>query len=585
MFEKILYFRNRYFSSKVTSIVFLLLIAAGMSLTVFLSQKSQDIRQRASEITCIPSGDETAIIDALHGNGAKAVLCKNAVFSLQRPIRFTEPNQELYTEGLPTDDSRALLKIVNPKLTYAINGLESSGIQIKNIKIDGNRTGLGRQQRTGEEQNQCHNANIQNPLEEIFCWDFALIQIGGNASGQVVDNVMAFDPRSWSALAVFHGNIDPNTFAYTCTNATITNNTLGPAGWPVDEQSDGISLSCNNSIVRNNTIIDATDGGIVIFGSPGSLIQQNTIKAITRNLYWGIAMVDYNPNKGNYEGTIVDNNTIIAESAMINNGIGMGKGAYNTQFCTDPTTEKNRGATVTNNILSGRYMGYGYVVNGVNDWTVMNNTSTATNIGTPTNSCDSKTLPPPMAFAIQQNTSEGTFQPEFTNVNFLGGANYITSQTTSWLIPHCNGPVFDGCTAVEDEKCGIGCVKKKRQGVCSDYGTSVYANWNQNLQALCATVCNLPDPNTYCAPVTNPTPTATPTIAISPTSGSFVCTACNTDINKDGGISVADYSSIVTCFDKEASGSCVNSDINKNGVTDIEDYGCVINMFGQTCSQ
>ena len=86
-----------------------------------------------------------------------------------------------------------------------------------------------------------------------------------------VEYVHSYDPRSWSCLHLAEGPL-------TCTGATIQNNDIGPCGSDAFQQwADGISLSCSNSIVRNNTISDATDGGIVIFGAPGSLIQNNTI--------------------------------------------------------------------------------------------------------------------------------------------------------------------------------------------------------------------------------------------------------------------------------------------------------------------
>ena len=86
-----------------------------------------------------------------------------------------------------------------------------------------------------------------------------------------VEYVHSYDPRSWSCLHVAEG-------AFSCTGATIQNNDIGPCGSDVfQEWADGISLSCANSVIRNNTISDPTDGGIVIFGSPGSLIQNNTI--------------------------------------------------------------------------------------------------------------------------------------------------------------------------------------------------------------------------------------------------------------------------------------------------------------------
>lgn len=52
--------------------------------------------------------------------------------------------------------------------------------------------------------------------------------------------------------------------------------------------SDGISLSCMNSTVYNNTIVDATDGGIVIFGAPWSVVRENHISVKTRTMLGGI---------------------------------------------------------------------------------------------------------------------------------------------------------------------------------------------------------------------------------------------------------------------------------------------------------
>jgi parallel beta-helix repeat protein len=52
--------------------------------------------------------------------------------------------------------------------------------------------------------------------------------------------------------------------------------------------ADGISLSCQSSLVQNNVIVDATDGGIVIFGAPFSVIRNNTIGVKTRTTLGGI---------------------------------------------------------------------------------------------------------------------------------------------------------------------------------------------------------------------------------------------------------------------------------------------------------
>jgi len=104
---------------------------------------------------------------------------------------------------------------------------------------------------------------------------------------------------------------------FTCSNTTIRSNDIGPCGSDNFQQvrdtsalclhrsvavelistnpfsplqwSDGISLSCADSLVENNHITDATDAGIVVFGSPGSTIRNNTIQATDVSIH-GISL-------------------------------------------------------------------------------------------------------------------------------------------------------------------------------------------------------------------------------------------------------------------------------------------------------
>ena len=95
--------------------------------------------------------------------------------------------------------------------------------------------------------------------------------MGGATSGQLIEYVRSFDPRSWSCLHIAEGGLH-------CSNAMVQNNDIGPCGSDeFDQWADGISVACANTIVRNNLINTPTDGGIVLFGSPGSLVENNTI--------------------------------------------------------------------------------------------------------------------------------------------------------------------------------------------------------------------------------------------------------------------------------------------------------------------
>jgi parallel beta-helix repeat protein len=97
------------------------------------------------------------------------------------------------------------------------------------------------------------------------------IEMGGPNSNQVIEYVHSYDPRGWTCLHVTEG-------ALNCNNVTVQNNDVGPAGSDSFQQwADGISVSCRNSIVRNNMVKNPTDGGIVLFGSPGTQVYNNTI--------------------------------------------------------------------------------------------------------------------------------------------------------------------------------------------------------------------------------------------------------------------------------------------------------------------
>lgn len=117
--------------------------------------------------------------------------------------------------------------------------------------------------------------------------------MGGGNSNQLVEYVHSYDPRGWTCLHAAEGPLS-------CQSMTIQNNDIGPCGSDTFQQwADGISLSCRNSIVRNNMIQGATDGGIVVFGSPGSQIYNNTIWVLNvcRILadFWFLELTPSNP--------------------------------------------------------------------------------------------------------------------------------------------------------------------------------------------------------------------------------------------------------------------------------------------------
>lgn len=338
---------------------------------------------------CIPSGDQQDINAELLQTGDVAVLCPGAVFELTAPVVFSADGQQVFTGGFPTDDRRAVLRVASASEPMAVLMRDRSDAVLSNVIVDGNRPKL--EEKPGQ----------------------ALIYAGGWASGQVIREVKAFDTRSWSTIHLIEGGSPP------CTGALVENNEIGPAGQPDGSWADGISLGCINSVVRNNTITDATDGGIVIFGAPGSLVEGNVIRAESRTLLGGINMVDFIPYGGDYTDTVVRGNVIDAAGAVIRIGLGMGSRVWG---CTDPDQEQETlfGAIVTGNTLQGAHMQYGFAVDGVQGWTVMGNKDLATHSGTPTGYCGDIVASPPAGFQYHSAHANGSFQAEFTEADLEG---------------------------------------------------------------------------------------------------------------------------------------------------------------------
>jgi parallel beta-helix repeat protein len=98
--------------------------------------------------------------------------------------------------------------------------------------------------------------------------------MGGANSNQLIEYVHSYDPRSWSCLHVAEGSL-------LCNTVVVQNNDIGPCGSDNELQwADGISVSCRSAVVRNNKVTDPTDGGIVLFGSPGTVVENNVIRVI-----------------------------------------------------------------------------------------------------------------------------------------------------------------------------------------------------------------------------------------------------------------------------------------------------------------
>ncbi|KAI5123415.1 hypothetical protein M0805_006120 [Coniferiporia weirii] len=364
-------------------------------------------------------------------------LCPNTEYRIEAPIAFTFPNQEISTQGYPTDDSRATL-VVNGTIvngtgqSTAIDGTCSNcnGVILRNIQIDGSREGT-------------------------IIDGGANIEMGGDNSGQLVEFVHSFNPRSWSCLHIAEGTLK-------CSNITVQNNDIGPCGNDAFNQwADGISFSCANGIVRNNLVNNPTDGGIVLFGSPGTIVENNTIWVEQQTLLGGINMVDFSPWSGNYTGVVVQNNSIYGGfatdndedvatkgddqfDAIIKIGIAIGP---RTWFGTRYGNNKSENAVVINNNLSGAF-GYGIAMTSAHNFTVEGNVlfGNTSFIGSRGPNCSSvDTTPTTHDFVIEQNTTVlSTTQSDFQNIADGSSLTCIEPPTDGDFWPYGGNPEGSG---------------------------------------------------------------------------------------------------------------------------------------------
>ncbi|KAH8983285.1 hypothetical protein EDB92DRAFT_1936711 [Lactarius akahatsu] len=330
------------------------------------------------------------------GPGFVLQLCPNAHYMIQAPILFAAPDQEISTVGYPTDDSRATLVVNGPVAngtghTTAVDGTCSNckGVKLRNIQV-----------------------SIHISFRVV-----ANIEMGGPNSNQLIEYVRSYDPRSWSCLHVAEGGL-------LCNNVTIQNNDIGPCGSDAYMQwADGISVSCRSAAVCNNLVNDPTDGGIVLFGSPGSIVENNIIWVTHNTLLGGINMVDVTPWGDSMSATQSDGANV--DDVIIKIGIAIGP---QTWFGDYFGANVSSSGTVLGNRFTGAF-GYGIAITSARNFTVQDNVllGNTSFIGSRGPNCSTSDPTPASAPFIVElaNVTSTTLQPDFQSVQDAKGLTCI----------------------------------------------------------------------------------------------------------------------------------------------------------------
>jgi hypothetical protein len=345
-----------------------------------------------------PGDDLQAILD----KGEDLVLKAGAVYPVEKALRYKKPGQKIFTGGAAYPSQFATLRIANRDLTQLVDAFGVERAVLEHVKLDGRRYELG------VPPERVTGGRPQPPM----------VLFGGRGGDkQVVRECVLVNARCWSTLKFHEGAsgclVENNVIFGAGTDCRGNGRSEGEVGlvW-----GDGITFAARDSVIRNNLVIDPTDVGFVLFGSPGTVAEENVVAAISRESLGGANLVDpiahyaIDEIHTDYRGVKVRNNYVDAFGARIHMGFPMGavpwvpgkKGAILT------------GAEVTGNTMAGGAAGYGFVVHGVSDWKVTGNVSTASYSGIADGLSPDNRAHPPAPFVYDPQTVENVeLQEEF----------------------------------------------------------------------------------------------------------------------------------------------------------------------------
>lgn len=297
----------------------------------------------------------------------------------------------LTTAGSPAPNQYAMMgRLVRVGSLGAAAVVElESGAKLTSVWVDGQRT----------------SASDHVPSSEN-------VQMAGGSgttvSGDRLSNAVGF--TNLQALGTFEG--------WPCPSNTITNNLVTAyASSHVDGNwSDGLSVACENATIAGNTVIDATDVGIVVFraypADQHSLVSGNTVLSAGNSAFGGIGLdpVSQAPAAAvspDFAGTSVTHNTLwTSPTTSFEIALTVGTGAW------FPQPNIGSGASVTGNTTGSQSANVteGIAVSGIRNATVTGNTLTV--------HLEQHGACPEAAIAVDPSLgSGGTIQTPFTSVN------------------------------------------------------------------------------------------------------------------------------------------------------------------------
>ncbi len=335
-------------------------------------QGSVEKDKKISQEVVLPGDDLQAVLD----RGDDLLLKKGCLYEIKATLKYKVPRQKITTKDAEHISEYATLRIADVNLLQLIDSSQQSYVVLEKVILDGNRYSLGTVAKS-----EVTGGGGQPPMVFFGCPDVGDKKVVNHVSGQKVADCVFMSTRTWSSLQIREG----------ASGCIVENNIFIGAG--VDPRGNGrqkdevpfawgdaISCAAEKSLVRNNLMLDPTDVGIVFYGAPGSVAEDNVVATISRESLGAMNLVDpivYNldeeQRRYDYRGTTLRNNYIDAFGARIHIAFPMGPGIW---------VPKNKdkilvGATICGNTIAGGAAAYGFVVNGVDGFNIYDNKSIA----------------------------------------------------------------------------------------------------------------------------------------------------------------------------------------------------------------
>jgi hypothetical protein len=302
----------------------------------FDDQPDSDAIQSALDSTC--SGDRVVFTSGVNESVYQGYSIDKTLFltgmSAKHDLAFTSSDPDNHALLHATADLKGFVVRLYARSRFNDSG-NIDNIDFGNIDVNGGRdvrvclgpdnVENGRGDDWGSWLPECTSTG------DPWCAPGSIAMEGGADWNDVNQNYQD-NPAAWTTGIVIHDVLDQQTecgtaLAFFSAGGTIRNVTIDTAGDHVHQAgcaltdndgdqtgwSDGITLFGPGQTVKENTIIDPSDVGIVFFGGKDTVIADNTVK-VTQGNYGAFAGIAVHPwILGDVSGTQVIGNRVTSE--------------------------------------------------------------------------------------------------------------------------------------------------------------------------------------------------------------------------------------------------------------------------------